>query len=143
MEMFDTVAAARKGAWLHLTNMQTGMPAYLSDDAPCRINLHGMDSPEVRRRVRHRAAGIAKSRGNGLDISRMTEDQIVGLLDDAEANQIMDAVDATVGWENLTKDGETLEYSEENAVWLYGAYPSILREVLAFLKVDANFFEKA
>jgi len=145
MEMFDTVAASERGAWLHLTNMITGQPAYADEDetAPMRIRLLGMDSAEVRKRVKRRAAALTKRRGVKLDIKRMSEEQILGILNEGEGNQIMDAVDATVGWENLTRDGKPLDYSYENAEWLYKSYPAILRQVQEFLEVEANFFETA
>ena len=151
MDMFDTVAASQRGAWLHLTNIATGQPAYLKgkdgeDDAskPCRIHLVGMDSPDVRKKVKRRAAQLVKRRNKNNDLTRMSEDQIIALMDDGEGNKIADATDATIGWENLTgKDGKALEFSEATAAWLYEAYPAIARQVAAFLEVEANFFGTA
>jgi len=145
MDMFDTVAASEKGAWLHLTNIATGLPAY-ADDAekkPIRIHLMGSDSKEVRQRVKKRAAVMVKRRGTKMDVSRMSEGEIMALMADGEKSKLGDAVDATFGWENLSRDGKPLDFSAENAEWLYSRYPAIMREVLAFLEGEANFFEKA
>lgn len=150
MDMFDTVKAAERGAWLHLVNIATERSAYLPDEngeddesKPCRIKLLGMDSPAVRKAVRFRAAKLLKARGKSMDVSKMSEAQLVGLLVDGEEGKAHDAADATIGWENLTKDGKPLEYSDENAIWLYTTYPAILRQVAEFLENDANFFTKA
>lgn len=75
-----------------------------------------------------------------MDIGKMTEAQIMALLDDGDGNQIADAVDATVGWENISLDGKPAEYSSDNARRLYQKYPAIAAEVQAFIGNRANFF---
>jgi len=150
MDMFDTVAAAAAGYYLHLTNMKTSQLAYLQNseggedkNLPCRIRLIGTDAPEYRRKAKGRAAQIAKRRGK-MDLGKMSVNQIEGLIDETDLSKIEDAVDATTGWENMPiKDESRAQFSPENARWLYETYPSILRQVLRDLEEEANVFQKA
>jgi len=73
----------------------------------------------------------------------MTEAQLGAVIDEGMDGRISDAVDATIGWENLSLDGKPVEFSEEAAFAIYRKYPSILDEVTEFLKDRANFFAQA
>ena len=59
MDCFDSVSAAEVGAWLHLTNLRTDAPAYVTGkdgtpdlSKPMRIKLIGM----TRQRQKPRSA---------------------------------------------------------------------------------------
>ena len=150
MDCFDSVSASEAGAWLHLTNLRTAAPAYVTGkDAkpdlskPMRMHLMGMDAPAYKAKARKRAAALLKRRGGNLNIAKMTELQIGTLIDDGEEGRISDAVDATIGWENLSLDGKPVEFSAEAAEAIYRKYPAILDEVTEFLKDMSNFFAQA
>ena len=150
MDCFDSVSAAEAGAWLHLTNLLTDAPAYVTgkDGAPnptkpMRINLIGMDAPAFKVKARKRATSVLKRRGGKMDFGKMTEAQLGAVIDEGMDGRISDAVDATIGWENLSLDGKPVEFSEEAAFAIYRKYPSILDEVTEFLKDRANFFAQA
>ena len=150
MDCFDSVTAAEVGAKLHLTNLRTNGPAYVTgkDGAPdmtkpMRMHLIGMDAPDFRRKARKRAAALLKRRGVNMNTAKMNEAQLGGLIDDGLESRISDAVDATIGWDNLSLDGKPVEFSEANAEAIYRKYPSILDEVIEFLKDRANFFVQA
>jgi hypothetical protein len=150
MDCFDSVSAAEAGAWLHLTNLRTDAPAYVTgkDGAsdlskPMRIKLIGMDAPAAKAKERKRTASILKRRGGKMDFAKMTEAQLGALVDEGQEGIVQAAVDQTIGWENLSLDGKPVEFSEEAAFAIYRKYPSILDEVTEFLKDRANFFAQA
>jgi len=150
MDCFDSVSASEAGAWLHLTNLRTDAPAYVTDkdgasdlSKPMRINLIGMDAPAFKVKARKRATSVLKRRGGKMDFGKMTEAQLGAVIDEGMDGRISDAVDATIGWENLSLDGKPADFSTENAETIYRKYPSILDEVTEFLKDRANFFAQA
>ena len=150
MDMFDAVSASEAGAWLHLTNLRTDAPAYVTgkDGAPdttlpMRINLIGQDAPASKAKARKRGASVLKRHRGKMDFSKMTEAQIIAVMSEGEDNILHNAVDATIGWENLSLDGKPAEFSPETAEAIYRKYPSILEEVTEFLKVRSNFFAQA
>jgi len=150
MDFFDTVSASEAGAWLHLTNLRTNSPAYVTGkdstpdmSRPMRINLIGMDAPASKANARKRATDILKRRGGKMDFAKMSPAQIGAVIDEGQEGIIQTAVDQTIGWENLSLDGKPVEFSEEAAFAIYRKYPSILDEVTEFLKDRANFFAQA
>ena len=150
MDCFDSVSAAEVGAWLHLTNLRTDAPAYVTGkdgtpdlSKPMRIKLIGMDAPAAKAKERKRTTSILKRRGGKMDFAKMTEAQLGALVDEGQEGIVQAAVDQTIGWENLSLDGKPVEFSEEAAFAIYRKYPSILDEVTEFLKDRANFFAQA
>jgi hypothetical protein len=150
MDCFDSVSAAEAGAWLHLTNLRTDAPAYVTGKdgtpdmtKPMRIKLIGMDAPAAKAKARKRTTSILKRRGGKMDFAKMTEAQLGALVDEGQEGIVQAAVDQTIGWENLSLDGKPVEFSEEAAFAIYRKYPSILDEVTEFLKDRANFFAQA
>jgi len=150
MDCFDSVSAAEAGAWLHLTNLRTDAPAYVTGkdgtpdlSKPMRIKLIGMDAPAAKAKERKRTTSILKRRGGKMDLAKMTEAQLGALVDEGQEGIVQAAVDQTIGWENLSLDGKPVEFSEEAAFAIYRKYPSILDEVTEFLKDRANFFAQA
>ena len=150
MDFFDSVSAAEAGAWLHLTNLRTNAPAYVTGkdgtpdlSKPMRIKLIGMDAPAAKAKERKRTTSILKRRGGKMDLAKMTEAQLGALVDEGQEGIVQAAVDQTIGWENLSLDGKPVEFSEEAAFAIYRKYPSILDEVTEFLKDRANFFAQA
>ena len=150
MDCFDSVSAAEAGAWLHLTNLRTDAPAYVTGkdgtydlSKPMRINLIGMDASASKAKARKRATDILKRRGGKMDFSKMSAGQIGALIDEGQEGIVQSAVDQTIGWENLSLDGKPIEFSESAAFDIYRKYPSILEEVTELLKDRANFFAQA
>jgi len=150
MDCFDSVSAAEHGAWLHLTNLRTDAPAYVTDEngvpnptKPMRINLIGMDASASKAKARKRATDILKRRGGKMDFAKMSPAQIGAVIDEGQEGIVQAAVDQTIGWENLSLDGKPVEFSEDAAFAIYRKYPSILDEVTEFLKDRANFFAQA
>jgi len=150
MDFFDSVSAAETGAWAHLTNLLTDSPAYVTGkdglpdmSKPMRIQLMGMDAPAFKAKARKRATKILKRRGGKMDFGKMTEAQLGALIDDGVESAIQSAVDATIGWENLSLGGKPVDFSAEAAEEIYRKYPSILDEVTAFLAARSNFFATA
>lgn len=149
-DQFDTIAGSETGSFLHLESPATGSPAYASgkdgepdQSKPMGIDLLGPDSKKVRARARKRASKMVKQRAGKLDLKKMTEDQIEAFMLEGENTALMDAVDATVGWSNMSFEGADIQYSEENAIKLYTRYPEILRQVNEYQKNAANFLQKA
>jgi hypothetical protein len=149
-DQFDTIAGSEAGASLHLESPATGSYAYVADakgqpdlNRPMLIDLLGPDADEYRAKTRKRSAKVIKQRAGKMDIKKMAETQVEAFVLEGEASTLMDAVDATIGWSEMTIDGEPVKYSQENAIRLYTRYPEILRQVTAFIKEAANFLQKA
>ena len=150
MDCFDTVSASEAGAWLHLTNLRTDSPAYVTGKdgtpdmtKPMRINLIGMDATASKAKARKRATSLLKRRGGKMDFAKMNEAQLGAVIDEGQEGLIQTAVDATIGLENLSIDGKPAAFSPETAEAIYRKYPSILDEVTEFLKERSNFFAQA
>jgi len=150
MDCFDSVSTSEAGAWLHLTNLRTDAPAYVTGKdgtpdmtKPMRVKLIGMDAPAAKVKARKRATDILKRRGGKMDFAKMSPAQIGAVIDEGQEGIVQAAVDQTIGWENLSLDGKPAEFSEEAALAIYRKYPSILDEVTEFLKDRANFFAQA
>ena len=150
MDFFDTVSASQAGAWLHLTNLRTNAPAYVTGKdgtadkgKPMRINLIGKHAPASVAKARKRSTSALKRHGGKVDMSKMSEAQFGALIDEGQETILRTAVDATIGWENLSLDGKPVEFSEEAAFAIYRKYPSILEEVTEFLDDMSNFFAQA
>ena len=150
MDCFDSISASEAGAWLHLTNLRTDAPAYVTgkDGAqdlskPMRINLIGMDAPASKAKARKRATDILKRRGGKMDFAKMSPAQIGAVIDEGQEGIIQAAVDQTIGWENLSLDGKPVEFSGEAAFAIYRKYPSILEEVKEFMDERSNFLAEA
>lgn len=148
----DTKALCTAGAWIHLSDVMTGRPAYWTGkdgkadlSRPCRIKVMGGDSPELQRRIAKRAAKIIRSRnGSKTDVAKMSEAELVALMEEAPASKAEDAADATLTWENIPgSDGNPVEFTRENAVALYTAFPSVTRDVEAVTGDLAVFIEIA
>ena len=107
----DTKKISEAGAWVHLKDGRK--PAYWTDDKgavdesrPARIKMLGPDSETLQKRARKRVA----KRNSGAPAENMA--------------------DATLTWENIPgADGKPLEFSPDNALWLYEAYPAIVRQL--------------
>jgi hypothetical protein len=149
-DQFDTVAGSDAGAFFHLESPATGSPAYVTgsngepnEERPIGLELYGPDAKEYKSRCRVRSSQMIKQRAGKMDMKKWSLDQIDAFQNDNEKSVLMDAVDATIGWSNITIDGEYVDYSRENAIRLYKRYPEILRQVTAFQREAANFLQKA
>jgi hypothetical protein len=149
-DQFDTVAGSNLGAFLHLESPATGSPAYVTGDdgepdetRPIGVNLYGPDAKAYRALTRLRASQLIKQRAGKMDLKKMSVEQIQAFVLDGEKSNLMDAVDATFGWSNITIDGKYVDYSSENAVLLYKRYPEILRQVSVFQGEAGNFLQTA
>jgi hypothetical protein len=150
MDFFDSITASETGALLHLTNMRTGYPAYVIDAKgvedkakPIRIKFLGPDSAALKDKARKRTVSVVKQRAVGMDMKKMSEAQITGLLSEGEEATLQSIVEATVTWENISLDGKPVEFSAETAMDLYTRYPSIAEEAATFIGSRANFFDQA
>ena len=150
MDCFDSVSTSEAGAWLHLTDLRTDAPAYVTGKdgtpdltKPMRIKLLGPDASASKAKARKRATVLLKRRGGKMDFAKMTEAQIGALIDDGEETIFQTAIDRTIGWENLSLDGKPVEFSEDATITIYRMYPSIFEEVTEFVKDRANFFAQA
>jgi hypothetical protein len=145
-DQFDTVAGSNAGAFLHFESPATASPAYVSlpdgdpdESRPIGVDLYGPDAKEYKTLTRSRASKMIKQRAGKMDMSKWSLDQIDAFQLSTEKSVLLDAVDATKGWSNITIDGEYVDYSRENAIRLYTRYPAMLRQVTAWQKEAGNF----
>lgn len=131
----DTKAASEDGAWVHIKDK--GRPAHWPgadgkpDPArPVRVKVLGEHSETYKARSRKRAAKLLKDRGGSLNIEKMSVVEIETLIEQGEDATAQDWADRTVTWENMPgSDGQPLDFSRENAVAIYTAYPKIVAQL--------------
>lgn len=131
----DTKTLSDNGAWVHLKNGHS--PAYLTGkdgepdtSKPVKIRVLGPDSPVLQAKVRKRIAARIKTRGGGIDLSRMSQSEIEAFLEKNSGAEAESWVDATVEWMNVPgADGKELEFNAKNVEWLYNSYPAIVRQL--------------
>lgn len=125
----DPRKKANEGAFLHLKHPGNG--SYLFDDGdeskPVGLYLLGKDSDKYET-IRHQNTNTRLSeKKSPLLTSEKIEQDAISLL-----------ADLTVGWDNLTVDGDTV-YSRENVVKLYKKLPWVKEQVDVFVVDRANF----
>lgn len=131
----DTKKISEAGAWVHIKDGRK--PAFWIDDKgkvhedrPVRIKMLGPDSETLQKRARKRVAKRIKASGGSLDMSKMSSGEIEELMERNSGAVAENMADATLTWENIPDaGGKLLEFSPDNAVWLYEAYPAIARQL--------------
>ena len=120
----DTRRASEEGAWLTLRHPATDRPILdESTGAPVRIKLLGKDSKAYQSRAmqlaqRHIGAGLGRKK---VDLEAMSEEDTELLAS------------ATVAWEYIVVDHESLSCSTSNARTLYERFPWIKEQVQLFI----------
>lgn len=131
----DTRRISEAGAWVHIKDGRR--PAYwvdekgnVDEDRPVRIKMLGPDSETLQKRSRKRVAKRIKSAGGSMEMSKMSSAEIEEMLENNSGAVAENMADATLTWENVPgEDGKPLEFSAENALWLYETYPAIARQL--------------
>jgi len=132
----DTRKISEDGAWVHVKDGRK--KAYRDNEdgtedknRPIRIKVLGPDSKTLQGRIRARMAKITKAHG-GMNIDQMSEGELVEFMEENSGRLAENMADATIEWENMPDgNGGNLPCTVENAVWLYDAYPAILRQLRA------------
>lgn len=145
----DTKKISEAGAWVHIKDGRK--PAYWIDekgkvheDKPVRIKMLGPDSETLQKRARKRVAKRIKEAGGSLDMGKMSSAEIEELMERNSGAIAENMADATLTWENIPRaDGAPLEFSPENALWLYETYPAIPRQLQAEAGDIEDFLETA
>lgn len=145
----DTKKISEAGAWVHIKDGRR--PAYwidekgkIHDDKPVRIKMLGPDSETLQKRARKRVAKRVKAAGGSLDMSKMSSAEIEDMMERNSGAVAENMADATLTWENIPgADGKPLEFSTENALWLYETYPAIARQLRADAGDIDDFLETA
>ena len=132
LNQLNLTEKADKGAELHLEHPVSG-ELLEHDGKPMVIRLSGTDSAAYRKKQReHQNKRLAKmAKGRKADFS----------INDDEACELLAA--CTLGWSNIIKDGEELDFSEDAAFDLYKEFPWMREQVDAFIGDRSNFFTKA
>lgn len=118
----DVIAAADDGAVLELLHPVSGQTLGV------QIRLIGADSENYRKAMRSAAAKRVNSRSR----TALSPEEL-----DREALNIL--AQATLGWEGVVIDGETVSFSRDQAVGLYKRFPWIREQVEAFVNDRGNF----
>jgi hypothetical protein len=122
----DVTAKAEQGAWLTLRHPGTG------DDLPVRIRLAGKDSKawkDAEREYSDRRLEEIQKRGKmGKVKTAQIEERGIKLL-----------AMATLEWEGVELNGQTLECTRQNAIRLYTEHVWITEQVDEFVGDRANF----
>ena len=134
---FDIQVHAEKGAWCQLLHPVTGVELGVEGGRPCRIRVKGADSlayeEAVARTVSLRSKDALPKKG------RVSERQLLEAAEKNSQNQARELAEITLGWEGLEWDGESFEFSSENAIKLYGEHRWIREQVIEFFGDRANF----
>lgn len=118
LNQLATVERHEAGAELQLLNPTTGE----KEDA--KVKVKGLDSKAWRNAQKEQRRRLEKEE----DVDLLDHDNLWPMV----ASVIM-------GWENLEKDGEPFEYSEENARWLCENSPFVVNHIFSFLVERDNF----
>lgn len=151
MKLTDTRALSEAGAWVHLTDIETGAPLYWTDadgreDAtrPLRIRVMGPDSLTAQKRANARAAAQIKRTRGQTNFAEMTVEQIAGVLEGVERDRAEAMADATLAWENIPgEDGEPMAFAVEAAADLYARIPWVLDQLVKVQGDRARFISAA
>lgn len=151
MKLLDTRSLSESGAWVHLTDVETGAPLYWTDakgkeDAtrPVRVRVLGPDSVVAQKRANARAAEQIKRTRGQTNFAEMSVEQIVGVLEGVERDRAESMADATVDWENVPgADGEPMGFSVAAAADLYARIPWVLDQLAKVQGDRARFISAA
>jgi hypothetical protein len=122
LKQFDTVAACEKGRELTIKDVE-------GIETDIVFKIVGVDSKVYRTENAKLQAKLklAEKRGRELE------------LDEVEAEWCRVLAKCTLGWNNFTKDGEPIPFSEAKAAEIYEGYPLIKAQVFAALFDRAAF----
>ena len=133
LKSLDTIAAADRGAPLHLRHPSTDTP--LMDETtgePVSITLLGADSADFRRAEHaQQEKRIAKAQRSGRmapGAGKQIEEDYIELL-----------ALATKSWQHIILDGVRLECNRETAKTLYTRFPWIREQVSTFIGSRSNY----
>jgi hypothetical protein len=133
LSTFDTVAAADRGAVLHLSSPKTGTPMFDEETKqPVTISLLGSDSKRYTDFVHKAKNKRIQSIGRMGRRGRATSEE-------AEAEQLELAVKCTVAWAHIIYKGQKLEFSEANVRLLYTEVPVVYDQVVEFMEDRSNY----
>lgn len=110
----DTISAAEKGFWYTVKDLE-------EIDTDCEIEVVGVGSrifKQAKQKIDNQEFVYAK-RGKKMD-EDTSNDLWVELL-----------AKCTKGWKNVEEDGKQMEFSFDNAVYMYSSYPFLRNQVLA------------
>ena len=110
---FDTINAAEKGfTYIYLD--------WDGNETDCTIDVIGVGS---------RIFNVAKAKIDAAEAKARSKGKT---LDDETSNELWIDLLAkcTKGWKNVEEDGKPVEFSYENAVKMYTAYPPLRNQVL-------------
>lgn len=121
----DTLAAAEKGFTYTVVDLD-------DNDTDCTVDVLGVGSrvfKQAKQRIDNQESQAAK-KGKTLD-EDLSNDLWVELL-----------AKCTKGWKNVEEDGKPVEFSYDNAVRMYTAYPYLRNQILAAIHDVKSMLEK-
>lgn len=119
----DTAALAEKGAELTLRHPGTKEPLDVI------ITLAGRDSATYRREESRLADKYRRQKSAGRGPEDFRQDSVDSMAA------------CTLGWNNMTVDGEELPCIRENARKVYSRFPWILEQVQDFVLARENYLQ--
>lgn len=122
---YDLSAKAEAGSEVKILDPKSGEPTDIV------ITVVGSDSKTYRNAV---ALAAYEHKMGGDDDSEMLE-----RLETVISRQYSTLAACTTGWEGIELDGETLEFSRENALKLYSRFDWISQDVFVHIKNRENF----
>lgn len=128
---FDLTASADVPQKLTLLDPRTGEDILSKDGTPVTITILGRDSTIAKKEGKRRSQEmINKSlRSSGKKLS----------VDEAQEGAISLLAKLTIGWEGLTDNGVSYDFSYDNAVALYSKFVWIREQVDEFITDRQNF----
>jgi len=112
---FDSVAAAEKGAELHVKDPATLEPLYDAEGKPCIVTLIGAESPSARAAARELQKAWAKAKeakdtGGNDEKERISYDEIHDRL-------VQTLLPRVVGFKNISNGKKAA--TKEDAAWFF------------------------
>lgn len=137
----DTETPQESGAWLHLTDPRTGLPAYIDEkeEKPCRVKLKGWQSDLGK-------SLVVKSRNKMMrEAVKQGKKQDEITLEDLKENAESDSetlAQLALDWENiLGQDGKSVEFSKANFKNACLNALDLRKQCLDFINDQRNFLQ--
>ncbi len=136
---FDIKSKAERGTVVTLT--------FDGEELDGKITVVGSKSERYRDALRRQIVKLDELKIDlGIDKLEKLEDagnEVIYKYSDATA--VLGAeflADITLGWEKFSRDDEALEFTKENAVWLYRQFDFIAKQVDEAAKDDSRFLAR-
>lgn len=119
---------ANQGSFMQLVDPRTQVPLTTEEGQKIGITFLGYDS-DLARKIRRKMMNDGLNRKRGLKVT----------AEEVESRSIDQLASLAMSWENITENGEPLEFSKDELIRLLGKYEWIRDQADEFVGDRSNF----